>query len=88
MKKRTNQRGGDRRSGKTYGPNNIVYSNRCQHCHLSFECSRPDALYCSDAHRSAAARLRKIDAALTASIKALDECSKRKQKRKRNPTAR
>jgi hypothetical protein len=61
MAGRQSQRGGDRRSGRKYGPNAQAYLLRCVHCLAWFEATRPDALYCSISCKSAAQRFRQSE---------------------------
>lgn len=49
-------RGGDRKSGKPHGPNFVRYHKVCDYCNKTFNCARPDAVYCGPRCRSAAAR--------------------------------
>lgn len=49
-------RGGDRRSGQTYGENSLKYFRRCLWCGAKFPSKRPDAKTCCTAHRMALKR--------------------------------
>jgi hypothetical protein len=47
-----------RRKGKHYGPNEQSHRITCAWCHTEVLRARPDAEYCSVAHRNAAKRAR------------------------------
>ncbi len=50
------QRGGDRKSGKTYGPNRRKHLIECVWCQKQFRSSRSDAKYHSPSCRKKASR--------------------------------
>lgn len=44
-------RGGDRKSGKSYGRNHDRYPRVCLWCGVSFRAARPEAKTCGGSHR-------------------------------------
>lgn len=57
-KKKKHARWAQNRAGKTYGPNRSRYAFTCYWCVTPFSSARPDAVYCSNACKCAAARRR------------------------------
>lgn len=89
MPTNTSGRGGDRRSGREFGPNELKHVLNCLYCHEWFRSARPDTYYCTDAHKSAAAReRRKIASAIARQRAAEKRAAKAKAKKKRTTRTR
>jgi hypothetical protein len=83
MPTNTSGRGGDRRSGKTYPPNDLSYWLRCQWCGDHSWHARPDARYCSQKCKKASSRAKLLQARILAAEAAARRPAARKPKRKK-----
>jgi hypothetical protein len=75
-----NARGGDRRSGREYGPNRLIYTNICIGCGCTFTATRPDAGYHSNSCRTTHWKREKKRLARVAEIAAATGQPARKKK--------